>query len=759
MKNTRFNCLFLLLSIGVSFNLFAQGKVGSWKIHLAYQNATMVAETPNLCFGVYDGSLLSYSPEDDEIITYSFEDGMNDVDIQGMVYSPDETALVLAYKNGNIDLFFGRNNVYNLPFLKDNIYIQDKTVYNLELIGDYAYLSTAFGIVVIDIKRKEIKDSYRLGVKVFSITQKGDSFYALTEEGVKQASVSSNLLDKENWKTMQLAYPGYYWAGKKIFFFQDQMIIGQSDAVFYRGFNGDFELLRYGPVRSVDLVNDRIVLNANDRTLFYSSLSQYTQIMEPAYQTIPAKGNNSYWMAGGKKGIIRIEKNPESEEYKTTVEGITVNSPKRNLNFYMTCHNDKLYIVGGGRDADRNNSPGTLMILDLKTNQWFNLDEEAVAAATGLDCKDFMSVAVDPRDPGHYFVSSWGEGVYEFKENKFVKLYSYTNSTLETAVPDWEPQSFVRIDGLVYDRNNNLWMVNGSVQNGLQMMSADGDWDSFYYPGLAYKQVNRILISSNNTMWFNFWRRPVGMAAIKGENQYFSESFVDQQGRNVDVAGYLCMAEDKSGTIWVGTDNGPISFSSPEMIRDGRCYRVVAEDEYGAGYYLMENQEVTAIAVDGGNRKWMGTSGGGIYVVNQTEGLEVINYTKENSPLISNKITSLTINDATGEVFVGTDIGLCSYMSEAVEGKPDYSEVYAYPNPVHPSRNNQVVITGLIQNSTVKITDLTGNLIKEGRSMGGQYLWNCTDRTGSTVKAGIYLVFASTSTGSEGVVTKIMVIQ
>jgi len=759
MKNIRFNCLLILLICSLSF-AYAQGRVGSWKSYRSYQSATLVAETPNYCFGVYDGSLLSYGLEDEEIITYSSNDGLHDVDIQYMSYSPGEKALVLVYRNGNIDIFYGRNNVYNIPFLKTNTLVQDKVVYNLELIGDFAYLSTAFGILVVDIKRKEIKDPCLLGMKVFSITQKDDYFYALTEKGVRQAATSSNILDKENWITVSMNYPGNFERGKKIFFYQDQMVISEDGAIFYKDSNGNFGTLWSGAVRSVDVMNDMIVANLYDRTYFYRNFSYQGEVLGITYQTVPAKGSDSYWMASGEKGIIRIEKSSDNSDYKVTAEGVNVNSPKRNLNFYMTCVNNKLYVVGGSRGANRNNSPGTLMILDTKTNQWFNLDENAVSEKTGFPCNDLMSVAVDPRDPDHYFVSSWGEGVYEFRNNEFVKLYNQTNSSLETAIPG--NSQYVRIDGLVYDRNNTLWMVNGGVQNGLQSMSAQGEWKSYYYPDLASNDPNRIVISSRNVLWLNLYRNKIGMIAVDGENYYHSASFEDQQGKNIGATGYLCLAEDKNGTIWVGTDIGPISFSNPAAVGTGVCYRMVAEDEYGEGYYIMDNQEVTAIAVDGGNRKWMGTKGGGLYVVNQAVaggGIEVINYTKENSFLISNNITSIAINDQTGEVFIGTDIGLCSYLSEATEGKPDYSEVYAYPNPVYPSRSNQVVITGLMQNSTVKITDMSGNLIKQDQSMGGQYLWNCTDRTGSIVKAGIYLVFAATPTGSEGVVTKIMVVR
>jgi len=381
-----------------------------------------------------------------------------------------------------------------------------------------------------------------------------------------------------------------------------------------------------------------------------------------------------------------------------------------------------------------------------------------------------MSAAVDPADPMHYFVGSWGEGLYEFRNNKFVNLYSYNNSSLQTALP--ENNRFIRVDGLVFDKNNNLYMTNGGVSNGLSIFLNQTNWKNFYFPPLASADVDKILISRTNQKWFNFFRSARAGIMVLDDNgtvddasddQYaYSGSFVDQQGISINATGYLAMAEDQNGLIWVGTDNGPIYFTSMDQVNNGICNRIIASDQYDLGYRPLEGIKITSIAVDGGNRKWMGTVESGVYVLDQSNPsqIKIDNYTTNNSFILSNNINSLAIDDQTGEVFIGTDKGLCSYRSEAIAGKPDYSKVYAYPNPVKPaSGSSQVVITGLMQNSTVKITDLTGNLIQEGISMGGQYIWNCTDRTGAFVKAGIYLVFAATPEGNNGIATKIMVIK
>jgi len=743
-----------------------QAQVGSWKSYLAYYQATIVAETPHLVFGVYDGSLLSYNPEDNEIRTYSNQNGLHDTDIRKMAYHPAANALVLVYNNSGIDIFYGENDVYNISSIKDNRFITDKTVYNLEIINDYAYLSTAFGIVVIDVKRREIKDTYPVGFPVRSVCQNGNYLYAATTDGIKRALMTTNMLDKENWKAFGPSDETLKHVTQMLFFKNHLYYLTTWNHILYMQPDENFQWLGDN-MRSMKILNDQLVVLTNSAAFFYSDITSYTSVPLSAYSIDCRNTKNKYWIACGQNGLSGFTKLPGSPDYNLTVSGIKVNSPKRNLNAYMTFTANKLLVTGGGKGGDRRNTEGTLMVYE--DGKWFNFDENAISEKTGLPCLDFMSVAVDPADPMHYFAGSWGEGLYEFKNNEFVNLYTYENSSLQSAISG--SNRFIRIDGLVYDKNNNLYMVNGGVVNGLSVFSNQKKWKSFFYTPLAASDPDKILISSTNQKWFNFFRGAKAGIMVLDDNGTvedlsddqvaYNGHFIDQQGSDVKATVYLAMAEDWNGLVWVGTDDGPIYFSSAEQVGRGICNRIISADEHASGYRPLEGIRITSIAVDGGNRKWLGSASSGVFVIDQSKGPEtrIFNYTTENSFLLSNTINSIAINNATGEVFIGTDKGICSYQSEAINPKDNFSDVYAYPNPVRPLSNNQVIVTGLMRNSTVKITDLAGNLIKEGISMGGQYLWNCTDRFGATVKAGIYLVFAATPDGSQGIATKIMVIK
>lgn len=759
----------------------AQG-VGNWKSYMSYYNTTMVVETPNKVFGVAIpapaepaqgvisvASLYSYSPEDNEIKTYSKSDGLNDISVNQIKYDNQTKSLIIAYDNCNIDILTN-SGIFNISSIKDI----NTTLNNIEIYEQYAYLSAGFGIVVIDLQKKEIKDVYRFEKNTYSVCFQGDYIYAATEEGIFRALKSLNLLDKQNWNYYPLSHPDLNDKNiKKILLFKNQFTFAQYDSgIFYLDDNNTVNKVASGYFKKVDFINEQLVSIEYPTITFYHDFTTKDIVSNLTISDISSLGqSDTYWTAQGTNGIISIKKESGSNSFETVKKDLTINSPKRNLIYYMTFSHNKLLIVGGGRWASRFNYPGTLMVME--NDSWFNFDEQKISSQAGTQCLDFTSVAVDPRDVNHYFVTSYGEGVYEFKDNNFVKLYNYSNSTLQTIYPD--NNHYIRMTGLAYDKNNNLYMANTQVRNSIQILKSDQNWIGHAYNDMDNKgTIGDILITKNNQKWVNIPRSGPGIFVFddKGtiddttdDRSYFFSSFRDQNGETPDASGYLCMAEDKNGIIWVGTDQGPILFNNPLKALDDTpnftCYRIVVPYEEGGteGYHMLGGEQINAIAIDGANRKWIGTDISGVYLLDETGKKIIHNFTVDNSPLISNKINTITINDKTGEVFIGTDKGLVSYISDAIEGKPDYSNVYAYPNPVRPEFDNQVVITGLIKDSNVKITDLKGNLMYQGTSVGGQFIWNCTKSSGGRVNTGVYLVLAATSDGGEGVVTKILVVK
>ena len=772
--------------------IIAQKSVGEWNTYLAYNIAMKVAEGNNHVFTVADGSLYSYSKEDNSVKHYTKQTGLSDSGIDHIIFNPEVNTLLITYSNGNIDLL-GDYGIYNLSYLLDNSNVTNKTINSIYLYKEYAYLATDFGIIVLnmDPNKKEIKDTYKLNKKVNSVTINDNYIYAATSNGILKASLDANLLDYNEWDSYQLAPSEFEFdqdSISQICFFQNTLCFFANQkykkGIYYEQADKTVKsLLINNSLTNMVFQNNKLMPYTNTQLYIYSSLTE-RDIINPGivYNVSSLKDPNTFWIASGVNGLKGIQK--KNNQYGTIVEGLNDLTlyPKRNYYYFMTTYNDKLYVAGGGRWTTRDWKQGTLMIYD--NEKWFNLDETTVKFTIPDEnnkteyASDYTGVAIDPKDPFHYYVSSYGEGIIEFKEDKFVELFNHKNSKLETIYPkggDRSQYTYVRIGGVTFDKNGNLWATNCGVQDVLKVLKTDGTWISFNFSNTeSFTNVplaDKITIISDDRKWINV---PYGHKAgilifddggtiddTSDDQARFISTFSDING-TIDASGYFCITEDKNGQVWIGTNRGPIYCANPKAkLEEIRCSRVIrpADEINDVPYNFLDGEQINAIAVDGGNRKWIATQSSGVFVVSE-DGMETIeNFTTTNSPLPSNQINSLAINQLTGEVFIGTEKGLVSYMGDATEGKEDYSDVYAYPNPVRPEHNDHVTIVGLMNDSNVKITDLKGNIIYQGKSAGGTFTWDCRSRKGGRVATGVYLVFSATPEAKESVVTKIMVVK
>ena len=743
---------------------------------MAYYETTQVAEAGNCVYAVANGSLYSYGKEDNSLVYYSRQTGLSDGDISHISYNPNVARLLITYSNGNIDLL-DESGVYNLSYLLDNSGVTDKTINSVTQYNEYAYLSTNFGIIALNMDKREIKDTYKLNDKVYSVAIDGENIYAATSTlGLIYAPLSSNLLDYNVWKTYQLSSSEIQKGSvSRIGFFGQNLCLLTDKGIHYKGTDGVVKsLLKNSSLKDMTIQNGKLMAYTVSELYIYSSLTDRDVVKAGTVNGVSSlKSEGTYWIAAGTSGIKGVRKSGSG--YETIVESTGDNTayPKRNYNYYMTTYGNKLLVVGGGRWTNRWGRPGTFM--EYEDGKWFNFDENTINKNPGANENnqfrrfwDYTGVAIDPKDPTRYFISSYGEGIVELKDKEPVQLYNHTNSELDYILPS-SPYNYIRVGGITFDEEGNLWMTNCEVESVLKVLKADGTWKRFRFDG--YKNVSmadKITITSNGYKWINspygsvrglFVLNDNGTIDDESDDEYhFYSTFSDTNG-TIDVSGYYCVTEDKEGQVWIGTNRGPIICTSYRDINNIRCSRIIRTNDDGESYYLLDGEQINAIAVDGGNRKWIATNSSGVFLVSD-DGMETIaHFTTENSPLPSNQINSLAINQITGEVFIGTEKGLVSYMSDATEGSEDYSNVYAYPNPVRPEHGDKVTIMGLMDESNVKITDIRGNIIYQGKSAGGTFTWDCCKKGGRRVATGVYLVLSATPEAKESVVTKIMVVK
>lgn len=469
-----------------------------------------------------------------------------------------------------------------------------------------------------------------------------------------------------------------------------------------------------------------------------------------------------------KVGDYTAKIHDEKNELKQIVSTLNPGGPKYNYFWGMRLVDNLLYTCGGGfGHIVDTNRPGTIQVLN--GDEW-QIYEDDIQSQTGVKYIDMNSVDVDPLDPSHVFGGA-RSGLYEFKNGKFVNFYNSDNSLITSF--NGSSKNYQIIGSVKFDQEGNLWMVNcqSPANQSLIEFSKEEEWISHHKTELYKDQMSLgsmecLTFDSSGLLWFvnNHPGYPSLVCyQISTDGIKVYNSFINQDGTKIEPYYVRYVAEDKNHDIWVATSLGPLLLQRKEITADSPVFiqvKVPRNDGTNFADYLLSGIDISCIAIDGGNRKWFGTNTNGVYVISNDCMTQVHHFTSNNSKLLSNNIESIAINEQTGEVFIGTDKGLCSYISEAgsINSEMTKDNVWAYPNPVKPDYTGLITITGLSFDADVKIVTSNGSLVNQGRSTGGTYTWNGKDLKGKRVASGIYMVETATNDGSKGTVCKIAII-
>ena len=460
-------------------------------------------------------------------------------------------------------------------------------------------------------------------------------------------------------------------------------------------------------------------------------------------------------------------------EYIETLRNVSTDGPQYNYFGFMRFAGGRLFTVVGGYGAGiEENRNGAVQVL---TDGEWTIYEDQLQTATGYEYKDVMSVDIDPNDASHVFAAG-RTGIYEFRDGHFLQAYSSNNSPLGTALSPTQSnqEAYTLVESVKYDAEGNLWMLNSqSATSPIHVLQHDGNWKSYssstlMNDGRTMGALQGLTFHSQGLLWFvnNHWTVPsLHCFNPQTEKVQSFTTFINQDGTRVDVNSVQCVAEDKNGDLWVGTNIAPLLLEQAKFNEtDPEFTQVKVPRNDGTNYadYLLNGVNISGIAIDGGNRKWFATKGNGAYLISADNLTQLQHFTSQNSMLLSDNIESIAINDQTGEVFFGTDKGLCSYMSDATAVNEEMTKdnVWAYPNPVRPDYTGLITITGLNYDTDVKIVTASGTLVAEGRSNGGTFTWDgCDQHNGKRVASGVYMVLAATAEGNKGTVCKIAIVR
>lgn len=719
-------------------NAFAQENnipLGAWRLHLNYSKIKSLAEIDEHVYGALDFGVMYVDSQEGSTGGLNKLSGLSGIGVNCLGNDELKKNLIIGYQDGTID-FLEDNKITNLETLRTATgIIGSRSINHISIAGKTAYASTDFGVVVLDIEKKEIRETWRdLGTsgQTISIRESAilnDSIFLATEVGVWCGSLMANLLDFNSWKKFN---SGEFSAGVNV-------ITAYNNSI-YTAVDGSGIFRKQGNNWSKESFLQNLTytkLKGMDSKLFVCSVAALWQVdgngqlseIKSDKLTQPNDvlvKNGSLFIGDDTNGMLL--NSPGNLVTSFIASGPTLNSFWR-----IVQEQNMTYTIGGGftQSLLPLNNKGNISFF---SSDWLN-SILAISDITDLDLSN----------PSESYYSSFGNGV--LKRNSQQEEFNYTiaNSPLQA-------NSITAIERAP----EGLWIANYNASKPLQLLLTDGSWESFSFPFLLSKFPVDIVLDLNDNVWMPISAKDGGGLVVFNRQSNKSVYLTDQGGQGgLPSKKVSSLAVDREGQVWVGTEQGVAFFSNPSAIFDGS---VNATKPIYDSRFLLRDEKITALAIDGGNRKWIGTENG-VWLFDALGEKLVYNFTADNSPLLSNRIQCIGINPTSGEVFFGTDNGLASFRSDATIGAANFDNVKIFPNPVTAQFNGFVAIEGLSTDSMIKITDVAGKLVWQAMANGGTASWNMRDANGKRMETGIYLVFSSSADGSDKNVGKIAIVE
>lgn len=706
-KETKSKLIALSITLFVSSTLWIATSmaeaVGTWKVYRSYSQIEDIQPAGNKVYVKAYGNIYSYNTRDNSIETYSKEDGLSTQDAKLISWCSQTKKLVIVYENYAIDLLDTNGDVQTNVWLKEKRMTTDKTVNSIYISEKNAYLCTAFGLIKLNTSDATISDTYNIGINIDSLSIYDGKLYAKSTSGaIYRADSNDNLYDKANWTETTASWN--------------------------------------------DVNNNRTTYSNDYGIIIYDDT------------------NKCYWGSNAEGKLTQYDKN--EEKYTAKNNGVIPVGPKYPEHAIVKKFNNKVHTLRGLYNVDANShAAGYVQLFDGTT---WSLFDNSFAADNGFNPENFMTIDIDPTN-SHRIMVGGSDALYEYTNGKMTAQYS-GNALTDSPI----------IMSLCFDSSGNLWIFNRWNQ-GIVCQKKDGTWETYTPQTLVDKGlVNRCIspfFDTRGLLWFchnHFNPNFFGFYNPKTNTTHIIDDFVNQDGININpkMTHYSwSVTEDANGNVWLGTSNYTIYVTSDDIrtmmaTTDNNAvnvtqHKVARNDGTGLADYLLNSIGVRDIKVDNANRKWVATSGNGVYLISSDNNTELAHFTTDNSLLPTDDVHSICIDDENGKVYFGTLNGLCCYETgmSSNYGSLSANTVYAYPNPVTPEYTGPITIKGLIENAQLKITTSSGYIVHEGVSNGPTYQWDGCDQNGNRVASGVYMVLITNALGEDGCVTKIAMVK
>ncbi len=776
MNKMNFRLLTIVIALVLCIGLNAQNKIriGEWRAHLPYSSGITVTQDDDKVYYGSAEALLSIDKDSLDVQFFSKVEGLSDVGIKLIKYQKTENVLIVAYTNSNIDLVYG-NRVINVDdILENNTIVGSKRINNV-FVDDspIVYFSCDFGLVEYDLNTGKFGFTMFTPTPIYEFARFQEAFWIAANDGIYLFDDFENELASNfnAWKkqTSEVGLPEAYNA-QTVISFQGKLFVGVNDDVFAFE-EGEFLFWDTRDGHAIDFMSAdgehlKVGFAAmenqfNGAIHFYTTEGKISEhgfgcVKLPTFAIEDEDGR--VWYADETNGVRM------STNYKWGCSFIEFNAPYSNKVSEIAIQNNTVYVASGGvSDKYSNlNRPDGFFIFD--NEEWSSFNRVNVPELQEYDPLDYFRIEPHP-DPDSpiVFIGSFYAGLIKYHiVDSVYTFYDQTNSALQGAVGNSLREL---VAGMTFDREGNLWMTCHLAPRPLVIMKKDGTWLNFSVASST--NLGDIIIDERGYKWCAIISPSQGIL-VYDDNGTIDNPSDDRQrvfttaNSNLPTNSLTNLVLDRSGDIWVGTSMGPVVFDGGSNPFEGNNhgYRIKVEQD-GVLAYLLGEEEVTTIAIDGANQKWIGTRNG-VFVQSPDGMVEIATYNIQNSPLLNNIILDIAINPEDGEVFIGTESGIISTRGEAIEGGSFHDQnAYAFPNPVRPEYDGPIAIRGLAEDAAVKITNVAGVVVYETRALGGQAIWYGYDLDGNKAQSGVYLVFSTTEDTfdkPDALVTKILVV-
>lgn len=738
-------------------HLYAQNvPLGTWNTHLPFTNAVSVASSVNNIYSATENEVFSYNISDGGIKKFTKAQGLSDIGVTSVGYDTTTSTLVIAYNNSNVDVIRD-GKITNIPFIKDASILGDKQIRRIYCKLGEAYLATGFGVVKINLQKQEIPAAYffNTGGNNFSVNDVwvNDQFiYTATTKGVYRGNNDgiTNLVNFLEWEKFDLADGLPEDNISSIAGFRDEVFASTGNLV-YR-FDGESWIPYYtmpiANATSMLKTATRLIITMDGRIITIPDGGSPVVANESFYLQRPRQITEDkegvLWYADLFRGLIKYE----SVDKQTPV---TPNGPFSTSNCQMDYFAGKMWVTSS--PIGRGWSPtGNKNGFYFSENYFWN--SYNLFNTPFLENKQDISVIRAIPNENLLLIGAHFSGIIEF--NPGSNTFNFIESLPNTSVP-------LRPTGAVLDKAGNVWISNAFSSSPIICRKPGGEYVTFSTTLLSNRLVNGLAIDDFNQIWAISENN--GLVVLnygntiddKTDDQYITFTTTPGAG-GLPTNSVTSVVADKKGQIWIGTLQGVAYVPCPASVFSRQCdaQQICIPRNDGTNFcdLLLESELITTILVDEANRKWFGTTNG--LFLQSEDGLESIHYfNQDNSPLLSNGIRNLGINPENGDLFIGTDRGVCTYRAESTTTNADSGKPYAYPNPVRPGYDGPIAVKNLPNNSFVKVTDASGMLVFEDFSTGGQFIWDGRDRNGNKVQTGIYYILATSEDNKEKVSTKV----